>query len=101
MRTIQYMRPRVDTNGEGSRGGKIIGHPSSGKPIYMNHNHPTHKEFSSSDHRDAVKLHFSEGFRVQHNPASGELSKSERDVVKQHNEARKHHDKEFENKRGR
>ena len=55
MKTIIHMRPRTDVgSGPGSRGGKIIGRTKSGKPIYASHNHPTHKEFSSSDHRDAV-----------------------------------------------
>lgn len=42
---------------EGSRGGKIIGHTGSGKPIYENPNHPEHKVFTSNDHRDAMNLH--------------------------------------------
>lgn len=43
--------------GEGSRGGKIIGHTESGKPIYENHDHPAHKNFTSNDHTDAVYAH--------------------------------------------
>lgn len=39
--------------GEGSRGGHIIGHTKSGKPIYQNFNHPEHKSFTSQDHEDA------------------------------------------------
>ena len=43
--------------GEGSKGGNIIGHTRSGKPIYDSYNHEGHKEFNAEDHRDAGKLH--------------------------------------------
>ena len=48
---------KVDMQGEGSRGGHIIGHTGGGKPIYQNANHPSHKEFSSNDHLSAVNSH--------------------------------------------
>ena len=54
---LQISGLKVDAGGEGSRGGKIIGHTSSGKPIYASHNHPTHKEFKSEDHYEAAKAH--------------------------------------------
>ena len=37
--------------------GKVIGHTGSGKPIYMNHAHPSHENFTSKDHREAGELH--------------------------------------------
>lgn len=43
--------------GEGSRGGKVIGHTRSGKPIYEHFNHPEHKTFSREDHSDAFETH--------------------------------------------
>jgi hypothetical protein len=43
--------------GEGSRGGKVIGHTKSGKPIYDSFEHEGHKHFSHQDHKDAVKAH--------------------------------------------
>jgi hypothetical protein len=43
--------------GEGSRGGKIIGHTTSGKPIYYKANHPSHKNFTIEDHEDARAEH--------------------------------------------
>lgn len=43
--------------GEGSRGGKIIGHTSSGKAIYANASHASHKAFTSQDHAEASKYH--------------------------------------------
>lgn len=42
---------------EGSKGGKVIGHTKSGKPIYESHDHPSHKEFTAADHEDAYHLH--------------------------------------------
>lgn len=47
----------IEKGGEGSRGGKVIGHTESGKPIYENHDHPAHKNFTSNDHTDAVYAH--------------------------------------------
>lgn len=46
-----------EKGGEGSRGGKIIGHTKSGKPIYKNANHIEHKNFNKEDHADAENLH--------------------------------------------
>lgn len=43
--------------GEGSRGGKVIGHTKSGKPIYENANHEGHKNFTIAEHNDAIDLH--------------------------------------------
>jgi len=47
----------LEKSGEGSRGGLIIGHTSSGKPIYNEHGHASHKKFSSQDHKEAAKRH--------------------------------------------
>ncbi len=78
-REIRHMRPKQDASartrllqgrarpssggggtGEGSRGGVVIGRTSSGKPIYKNHGHPSHKEFSSTDHKEAAVIHSAE-----------------------------------------
>jgi hypothetical protein len=42
---------------EGSRGGKVIGHTKSGKPIYDSFGHPKHDDFNSVDHKEAGDLH--------------------------------------------
>jgi hypothetical protein len=47
----------LEKGGEGSRGGKVIGHTKSGKPIYDTFSHPEHANFSKEDHRDAQYLH--------------------------------------------
>jgi hypothetical protein len=43
--------------GEGSRGGKVIGHTKSGKPIYDTFEHEGHKDFNAQDHKDAADKH--------------------------------------------
>src|ERR1035437_837598 len=43
--------------GEGSRGGKVIGHTKSGKPIYDTFEHEGHKDFNAQDHKDAADAH--------------------------------------------
>lgn len=47
----------VHKAGEGSHGGKVIGHTKSGNPIYSNANHPEHKDFTKQDHTDAIDAH--------------------------------------------
>lgn len=47
----------IQKGGEGSKGGKVIGHTRSGKAIYENHNHESHKDFTPNDHHDAYNLH--------------------------------------------
>lgn len=56
---------------EGSRGGKVIGHTKSGKPIYESHSHEAHKNFSKDDHSDAVAHHMKEA--RSHNEKTIEL----------------------------
>lgn len=56
MNTVIHMRRDVGS-GEGSKGGKVIGRTKTGKPIYMNHGHPSHKDFTFGEHKEAVGLH--------------------------------------------
>lgn len=48
---------KIEKGGEGSRGGKIIGHTKSGKPIYQNKMGWDYKDFTSDDHMDASDIH--------------------------------------------
>lgn len=51
-------------SGEGSRGGKVIGHTQSGKPVYENTTmHPDYKKFKKQDWKDAAKSHREEANR--------------------------------------
>jgi hypothetical protein len=53
--------------GEGSRGGKIIGHTKSGKPIYESQStsHKSYKDFTSKDHIDAAMRHQKEASKYK------------------------------------
>ena len=46
---------QFEKGGEGSKGGKIIGHTKSGKPVYANKNatHKDYNDFTKEDHEDA------------------------------------------------
>lgn len=48
---------KKDMGGEGSRGGQVIGHTGSGKPIYENAKHPSHGGFNALEHFEAAALH--------------------------------------------
>jgi hypothetical protein len=47
---------QLEKGGAGSKGGVIIGHTESGKPIYKT-NHDSYKDFTSADHKDAAEAH--------------------------------------------
>lgn len=51
-----YVSKRMGS-GEGSKGGKVIGHTKSGKAIYETANHPKHKDFTVDDHNEAIAAH--------------------------------------------
>jgi len=52
-----YGNDEIQKGGEGSRGGKIIGHTKSGKAVYQNKDYHQYNDFNEEDHRDASKLH--------------------------------------------
>ncbi len=45
--------------GEGARGGRVIGHTKSGRPVYarLSASHSDYKHFSHQDHKDAARFH--------------------------------------------
>lgn len=49
--------PTLEKGGEGSRGGKVIRHTKSGKPIYSEKHANDYKDFSKQDHKDAEEAH--------------------------------------------
>lgn len=53
----------LEKGGEGSRGGKVIGHTKSGKPIYDDAEHPDHKNFTSEEHLRAANVN---KFKAKH-----------------------------------
>ncbi len=42
--------------GEGSKGGKVIGHTKTGKPVYDSHGHKGHADFTPQEHKQAAKI---------------------------------------------
>jgi len=62
--TLKY---NILKKSEGSRGGHIIGHTKSGKPIYEDHNHPSHQNFTHQDHEDAETAHANIGNTLKRN----------------------------------
>lgn len=48
----------IEGAGEGLRGGKVIGHTRSSKPIYANKGSDYYKDFSKDDHHDAAAVHY-------------------------------------------
>lgn len=90
---------RWDATGEGSRGGHIIGHTSSGKPIYSTHGHAAHKEFTPAEHNTAGAMHahimrtVSNSFGLSASGQSGysEKQKKAKNVASHHfQQAKKH-----------
>ena len=61
----------LEKAGEGSRGGKVIGHTLSGKPVYQNHRavHAAYRHFTAADHDDASSIHMGE--RDDHQAGKG------------------------------
>ena len=47
----------LEKGGEGSKGGHVIGHTASGKPIYDSFTHASHEGFTRRDHEDAMTRH--------------------------------------------
>ena len=47
----------LEKGGEGSKGGKIIGHTQSGKPIYFDKKPADYKDFNKKDHYNASQIH--------------------------------------------
>jgi hypothetical protein len=50
--------PLILKGGEGSRGGNVIGHTKSGKPIYQNSTPKEYSNFTATDHSDASTAHY-------------------------------------------
>ncbi len=75
-------------SGEGSRGGHVIGHTKSGKPIYDNANHESHKNFTIQDHDDAIDVHSVVRNNYHYNNRSTEKDKEDNDYAF---EQQKHH----------
>ena len=98
----------VKGGGEGSRGGKVVGHTSSGKPIYQSHQHndihgqkPAHAarhgnfdrhyaDYKSGDHIDAQHHHL-EHSRKHHEAAEDLAKEGKHDEASEHTKAAHYH----------
>lgn len=61
--------------GEGSRGGKVIGHTKSGKAVYDHKRGADYSDFSHQDHKDASDIHTKEA--LKHNAKREKLTGDE------------------------
>ena len=81
--------------GEGSRGGKVIGHTAGGKPVYENHLHPSHEKFKYFEHKEAAKLHDEIGDKARNVKqvlvGHGGTDPESDAIMRQHHESYKHH----------
>lgn len=70
----------IEKGGEGSKGGKVIGHTASGKPIYASRDSNFGRDFSHQDHHEAAQAHLAAGNDSEakkHMKASKYLKQSE------------------------
>lgn len=79
-----------NSKGEGSKGGVVVGHTTSGKPIYRNFNHASHKNFTKKDHEDAADIHSSAAFKTKDHD---DKKKHHRQQANEHATYAKHYDK--------
>ena len=100
----QVLRAEELMKSEGAKGGHVIGHTKSGKPIYGDKKAGEHKGFVRQDYKDAAKFH-SDAARVHKEKAEehdreaikhGIESNSERsqELMARHDEDRVHHEKQ-------
>lgn len=92
----------VAAGGEGSRGGNIIGHTSSGKPIYETGNRGKKAEdFTSEDHREAHKLHNREVDKLLEHHRGPTVSKDVAKKMERLRQHSQHHLKESKKPKGK
>jgi hypothetical protein len=88
----------LQKGGEGSKGGKVIGHTKSGKPIYESVNHPDHKDFSKEDHRDAAEIHEKNSVEILSKPDFPFNKKHHKELQSSENGYSYHYSRGFESK---
>lgn len=92
----------IEKGGEGSRGGKVIGHTKSGKPVYEHRNpnyHSGFEDFTKQDHQDAAKHHKNHALFLEQK-ANTEYKKGNKDKaaelagkMENHKNIANHHDR--------
>lgn len=92
---VKELETILEKAGEGSKGGKVIGHTSSGKPIYESGKHSDYGNFHEYDHSEASMHHYrkSDEQRVKKNSYETLRSVAEdnkdRDEVKKYSDLKK------------
>lgn len=90
------------SKGEGSKGGKIIGHTKSGKPVYQSKSGHDCKDFSEEDHRDAARFHSSESSKYVNKQANSEQEyHSNRAIARHHDQQHTIHTQSAHEARGK
>ncbi len=87
-KAVEQLNNLIKAKGEGSRGGKIIGHTKSGKPVYQTKG-ASHEEsygkFTAQDHKDAANLHNEEAYTHDaHRMHASPIMRSHHGVMGQH-----------------
>jgi hypothetical protein len=93
----------LEKGGEGSKGGKVIGHTKSGKAVYDNANHESHKDFTSQDHKEARTINekkYSKHWSDRNNAGFGKEKRMKAAQKERYHadQARAHGDQEFAKK---
>lgn len=84
---------RSDAGGEGSRGGHIVGHTKTGKPIYEQQNHPSHEKFSAGEHLEAMHAHERAARNLAYDFAHGsKFSEEQKNKLALHTRAALYHE---------
>ncbi len=87
----------LDAGGEDSRGGHIIGHTGSGKPIYSVHGHLEHKDFNVREHGEAANAHLRAGDKIHEKiEQADQAGKRNQDQHAEQKNQLAHHDKQME-----
>ena len=86
----------LEKSGEGSRGGKVIGHTKSGKPIYDTYQHKSHKGFTKEDHEDARNLHYNKAVSLSEGKEYKDYQGKNKKTVTQHHIQASNHNSHVE-----
>lgn len=85
---------------EGSRGGKVVGHTKTGKPIYEEY-HPSHRSFTADEHKEAANLHLEAHGKIYNSQRNRHVggfysgsnnTPEEQDKMKNHRESMEWHE---------
>lgn len=85
-KAIDQLNSLVKAKGEGSRGGHVIGHTKSGKPVYGDKHAKDYKHFSINDHKDAAHYHALENIKHKNSITGGSLKNDYHEAMAKHHD---------------